>query len=1361
MRKPAQLIARHVTKQREANEQPTSCLLSDLRDQYAYVLLGEPGSGKSTAFDMEARAMGTEPISAHDFIDGLMPSGAADQPIFIDALDETGTSHADGGTALSKVRKRLMDLSRPLFRLSCREADWLAEVNAVDIAKVVPSGQLTIWHLAPFTDEEIQARLHQLLDEKTAAAFWQGALERGLSDILRNPKLLDLTVDVYQSNKATWPKSKQEAYELTSRNLAKEHNTRRAASSTAARVPVDTLLHDAGMLCAVLLLAGRQGYSLMPTSPREGYVALVDLPGALAITEPDIALRSKLFEGPDNARKPTHRTTAEFLAARSLAKLVADGLPITRLQALMTSSVGDDGVVTQLRGLHAWLAAFCPTARTHLIDTDPLGVVLYGDSRNFSAMQKQHALHALSQQAQRYPWFRSQDWAHSPFGALGTRDMIDTFREWLSKPDRDTAHQSTLLCVLDAIEHGDPMPELIPILEQVVRDASHQREVRTSALQAWMSQSNPNFGLLRQLLDDIQDQTVEDPDHSLAGKLLRELYPVHVSPGEVVRYLQPPQRGNSVGSYGLFWRFGLPEETPGGGIEELTNSWVEKGQDAIDAWPLNGLMDTTSKLIVQALHACGDRITSEQLYKWLSFGWSRRTLSMRINQEASQQISDWLSARPETQKALWATAMSHIDPASTQRIDFLICDQVFYRASPPADMALWLLETAAKTTNERVAEFCFQRVAAVSESGVIQSGLSAGHIESWVIANTAHWPHAARWLEAIWSRSPVNPLGEYAEQLREGQSEHQARQQEWIAEFRQHIADVRRGASDNGMNNLARAYQGNLIEANGETPDARLNNFFADDQELVSAALQGFEACLRRDDLPSIDDILQTDLEQRYHLIRPACRVGADLQAARNADLPLQWNEALAKRLVAFWLTDGTEKTPAWFLTLARERAPLVADVMARYVKGRLHRKLAHITSLYDLATEDAMAEVAQLIVPPLLESFPVRASEEQLTVLQELLHVASLRLPSPDLLPLIDRKLALKSLSGNQRVTWLATGLRLQPSVYAQPLATHVKANQKYARQLGQLLSHRGLRIQQAADTPPEALAQLIEALAPHAAAERPIDGEAHWVTPADEVRDVVRAMFNQLAAHPCIEATAQLQRLAQIPALKSWHDYTQHALFNQSTVARQASFSHANMAAVADVLAQLAPANAADLAALVVEHLRLLGRELRGADTTPLTTLWRDPDPETGKRQPRIENECRDRILDRLRDRLRSLDIDIAPESRAGFEKRADMRAVFTRDGRRFAVPIEVKLEHDEKLWTAAEQQLQARYTTDPNADGRGIYLVLWFGLGAKRHPVGKPVRSAAELETLLRDNLPPALRTHIAVCVLDCSWPEPTQR
>ena len=139
-----------------------------------------------------------------------------------------------------------------------------------------------------------------------------------------------------------------------------------ARAGTVPRYP--ELLNAAGRLCAIQLLAGAAGYAGPDGEPDRDYLGLGQVPedGPETLRH---ALGSRLFSGEDR-RVPVHRQVAEFLAARYLAGLIdGDHLPAGRVLALMTG--GDGGIVSELRGLSAWLAAHSKTSRTEIVAARP------------------------------------------------------------------------------------------------------------------------------------------------------------------------------------------------------------------------------------------------------------------------------------------------------------------------------------------------------------------------------------------------------------------------------------------------------------------------------------------------------------------------------------------------------------------------------------------------------------------------------------------------------------------------------------------------------------------------------------------------------------------------------------------------------------------------------------------------------------------------------------------------------------------------------------------------------------------------------------------------------------------------------
>jgi hypothetical protein len=179
----------------------------------------------------------------------------------------------------------------------------------------------------------------------------------------------------------------------------------------------------------------------------------------------------------------------------------------------------------------------------------------------------------------------------------------------------------------------------------------------------------------------------------------------------------------------------------------------------------------------------------------------------------------------------------------------------------------------------------------------------------------------------------------------------------------------------------------------------------------------------------------------------------------------------------------------------------------------------------------------------------------------------------------------------------------------------------------------------------------------------------------------------------------------------------------------------------------------NAADLRAVVMEELGRLRTELRTNDSTPWKHYWNLS--RHGKvTEPLIENQCRDRLLERLRDRLNPYRISAVPEARRAEETRADL-LILTGAGRN--LPVEVKRHYHPDIWIAPSTQLLG-YTTAEGADGCGIYLVFWFGNETSPTPARSDgtdgPKSADEMESLLVRDRGPDLGSRIDVIVFDVS-------
>ncbi len=187
--------------------------------------------------------------------------------------------------------------------------------------------------------------------------------------------------------------------------------------------------------------------------------------------------------------------------------------------------------------------------------------MVYGDVKPMSLADKRKILAGLQQEAKQHLAFRWETPSTTPFGALAEPDLATEFTATLSAPERDDASQSFTDCVLDILNEGEPIPELVATIKAVVVDDSRWSGIRRHALSAWLKLSPPIEEAIA-LLSSINDQRITDSDDELAGNLLSHLYPEHIAPYVLLRYLHAPKKRDYIGKHSMFWGYELARIAP-------------------------------------------------------------------------------------------------------------------------------------------------------------------------------------------------------------------------------------------------------------------------------------------------------------------------------------------------------------------------------------------------------------------------------------------------------------------------------------------------------------------------------------------------------------------------------------------------------------------------------------------------------------------------------------------------------------------------------------------------------------------------------------------------------------------------------
>ena len=1387
--------------------------LSEFRSAPAYVLLGDPGAGKSFAFDREQEVLGDDAalvVSARDFRTFDLDSRPQwrNKTLFIDGLDETRAGSTNASSPFDEIRAKLARLGTPSFRLSCREADWLGSDDRQHLRAVSPDSEVTVLRLDPLEADGVGELLRSNHRIDDVGDFVRKADMNGVGAMLGNPLMLDLLARVV-SHGGDWPRSRRETIEKACWLLAAEH---RAVRSD---MPRETVMDAAGYLCALGLLAGLDACSMSVHSGGVGLVCLNDLddpPAGLARDGLEHALTTKLFTavgmtGAEGTFAPLHRQVAEFLAGRYLAHLIEAGLPASRVAALMTGS-SDGRVVTALRGLSAWLAAHSRKARQRLIALDPVGVGLYGDIGGFSREEQRRLLEALPGALMLDDAYRHETaWA---FRSLASAPMAPAMREALARAREGIGDEARLASgrrvadgaqkigddglaalVLGALRHAEPPSEvatLMPDLMATVRDGAVPAPLRRRALSAFLHISvdrDDREGTLTSLLDAIYAGSVSDPDDDLRGLLLPELYPDVVGPSDVWRHIVARSQDNY---FGRLWALAykvLLERSRERHLAELLDTLHEHAAELVPALIESRLGDLPLRVLEQALSVHGENVEPARLAGWLAV--ASRSLSYN-DQRSSVGIRAWLEDHSEIQFAVYLESLRSRGPdddARTHPFWHFWHSDVLHGSRLPPIFGRWCLDQAValEDAEPAVALVLLSHANASREDPSLSEGLTVERMRE----RTRGHPVLERHLDELLQPRPDPPPSdehstEIEERRRRRDDERQQQREEWAEALSEHQSDLSENRfSPPNLNSLAMTYLGMFADDDEcASPAQRVSDRIGGDARLVAAVMAALRGAVRRDDVPSADDTISLHSQSKQSWMAYPVLAGLHLLDFEDQDWLEGLDDTRRRDVLAIYYCvaehddygqhwhgrdsqDPFEalgqtyrpSEPDWYLRWLEHDPDLVLDVLCRCALAGVRageRLPPGIDALNAIAGHETLVHDVRL---KLLKAFPARSSNEQMALLDSLLAKALDHLDKTELLALARHKQQLKSVPVAQRIRWWATDALISEGDRLQQLRPDlVKSETRVghlARFLRSVWDRYDRRRSILADiTDPATLNEVIGILGHWC--DAPLHPNGFYTLKMD-TSELIVSLIRQLAAVAGDEARQALVGLAADPHLAGWRDHLIVAQERQRVLHRDASYRHPGIKEVQSTLDNKAPANAADLAALLSEQLRDLSDRVRADARNIWRQFWKD-DSYVPPTDPKPENSCRDALLVLLS----VPEVELDPEASHASDWKSDIRARYGD----YEVPIEIKRDRHRELWRALRSQLIGQYTLDAATSGYGIYLVLWFGDGkVQTPPSGDRPRTPEELEQRLLQDLTEDERRKISVIVMDVSKPTRSNR
>jgi len=1313
--------------------------LENLRSLPAWILLGEPGAGKSTVFEMEAKANNGLYLSIAEFITVEIEDEWKNHCLFLDGLDEVRVSSFNQ-TILYQVRSRLKKLGFPAFRIACRAADWHGLSDQDEIIGASPNGQLGVYTLTPLKEVDIKYLLAENFNRTDSEEFIAQANKQGISALLSNPQTLQLTVKALEGT--SWPNSRDELYQLGCNTFVQEGNKKYRNRDRFQQVSQEDLINAAGFLFAILLLSDKSGIALDSTAQNELFIEL----SALQINSSNQAssvLDTTLFvpaSSNEERLEPIHRSVAEYLAAQWLGDQIdKHGLPIQRVLNLI---LGFDGkAVTHLRGLYGWLALKSLKARQWLIKNDPLTVLQYSDLYPMDVNSKKQILQELQIQIQNNP---SIIWDLRDFKDLAPLFQPELKNEYLialQNTNRDDATQTYLVFILKVLQQSAHQAKLNTELRRTAADGTRWERVRKTALETWLI-SGITSGEVIEFLNELNEDKISDPNEELKGILLNELFPKSLTSLDVLGYLQIPRR-HFIGTYQKFLAYDFPKRVPIDDLPQLLNQLSKHSDLQFINWKDFHLSRMLTSLIARGVQAHGDRISDFELFTWLHLGTDE--YGGRLHEpEFHKEITEWLKIRPERYKGLMGICYDR-NKDNSEPLNAIFNDlQVLQGIPAPSDIGLWHFQQINLTENQVIVKEHLTQATRTLWSN--QHGLTIEMLFNLVANDSVR----RGWLETLL----VCELSEgykaqiYSNQNRQIEQVELKKKRSEELSFK--ITEIRQGmAQPAQMNVLANVWQNRYSDTRGDTPLDRFKNYCDNYEEVFKATKEGMQSCLLRKDIPAVEDIIKLFLKKESYFIRDACLLGMEILWTENpSNIELIDSNTLEK-VVCFYLTNGSETREDWFLYLLKTKPELVLKIFITYSIASFKAKKDYINGIHALEEDTAYLPLARLCLPALLRGFPTRNKTSQLAQLRSLLR-AALKYSIPELSGIIEHKVKLKSLDPNQRVYFLLTGTFLDPVEYEEKLWDFVGHSWQRIEHLSDFIGNNFGVLPIDLTMSSFTLGKLIEIQTPFAEFDWPVGGG--FVSQAMNLGDHIRNLVGKLTAIGTTESLEELNRLLELPPLGK---IKRQLLISKQELLqrlRENRFSHPNVTDIVKILRNQSPVNPSDLQAIVMNSLEQIAIEIRTSNSDIYRQFWTE-----GKvNKHKTENSCRDALLTLLRNHLTQIGIECQPEVDYMNDKRADIRVSY-RD--QYYLPIEIKGEWHSELWSSAQAQLIPLYTTPKETRGYGVYLVLWVG-GIEQtlaRDDGKKATTPNELELRLDQHITKDCQNSISVKVLDISWPK----
>ena len=1304
------------------------------------IILAEPGAGKSCLLDSLSEQLGIRKSIANIFIYSNPHQCSS---LAIDGFDEL--IKIDSST----VVKALVMANQPSVEriiLSSRSSEWYE--GYTQHCRDIFGEEPLLVYLKQFNEQEQKALFLYHYPGQNVEKFLEDAASIELSPLLSNPLFLKLFSKSYVENNQCF-ENRHSAFKLAIEGLAKENN--RGYSYDRNILPASKKIELVEDVFTKLMLSGSEGVSLSDSASNRFYPHIATLNSDKNINQ---ILSTQFFLPNDGMEqhRPVHRIVAEYCAGNYLAKkLTSIDNPLSLLKIL--SIIAPNNIVRdELRGLFAWMAVLSENHRIQeeLIDLDPYAILSNGDPALLLPCSKKKLLSKLKFLNQEDPYFRRSDrWRSFSIPGFFTDELLDELKSLLSPDNSDGDLQGLLLeLLIDSPIVSKLTDELKRIVCNINFKSSYEyiRRLAGKCLskikysnyrETWEylihAKDNTSLAIVADMMSKSNTE-FQNEDYIRYLRICSELYPtdhrIECAIGErffIKRFIK---------------KLSLDLVIPL--LNELSTNLYCSCQKKYDCQCRVGISKIISMLLDRYFELVQEPWAPEKIWEWTKNLYFQNGTTK--NESLSVKI---LSENDELRQNIIRIAFKNIfDDKSIHETKFYIFEQGHSGLNFQSQDYKYIVDLAFDTDNVELWSYFMARHNFYGHNGPnqLRQYMRMQALKKYEFLRT-------------WYRTNMEDKNNYKRNVLRCRRKRRYREDnkrqknihykniQFIQENRQLIESGKHWKS------LLHFSQTLLFEPN------KIVEKFGDEQ-LVRNALYN---CLDyiQPNIPSLSKLAELQCQSKSlnleFILYAACLEILKRDGALNS-VSAEILTALRTNLSTYWLGVNSDDRDRLKQEVDRCLFSNPADAenfLRKYIEPQLACMECKSSQVNWLADDETFKFLQTTLPLEWLEDFP----DMNFSAQKELLKLA-IQFGDREKLKEIVQQYCENLLNINptleeediksKRNFWFAHAFYLLDENYEifwQELIKDVNSIFILEEHFGSFGDYTKwimlspVKIELILNA---FIEKWEEVYLPTSYGSDSPDSEKAYRF----LSELIGKLGDSYQDNPI----PVLDRLLNNSQYRNFYNSLKSIRFNYLRKLAVQNFQMPTADQVANFLERNEIISVENLRAVILEELRNYQKDLDGHDITTKSIFYHG---EINIENRVNENTATQRIADRLRIWLERYQVNLIREGYMKDDNRCDL--VFSKliNGKRKILPVEVKGQWHSELYSAFDSQLDRLYAIHPDADGQGIYLVLWFGANEKvanRRTHG--INNAKELYFDLQKHMSEELKKRLDVFVLDLS-------